>query len=472
MAQALEKKGFEAIGKLSKKGGRVGRPLLDRLFGRWLRSEDRNSDDWATDADWARLQQQPTRARSLLYGIVLTLIALIVWSAFAELDEITRGEGRVIPASQLQIIQSVDGGVVEDILVREGQVVEAGDVLMRVDPTRFISSLRENRVRYLALQARAARLEALTEGRPFDPPADLIAEVPGIVEHERTLYRTSLEERDAQIQIAREQLLQRREELNEVQARLVQARRSFELGSRELELTRPLLTTGAISEVEIMRLEREVSRAQGDRDQATAQLARLRSAITEAERRIGEIEVGTLNHWRNELTITLTELATLTEGSVGLQDRVRHAEIRAPVRGTIQRLIVTTRGGVVQPGREVVELVPLDDQLIVETRVVPRDIAFLRPGQPAVVKLSAYDFTIYGGLQGEVEHISADAITDERGNTFFQVRVRTGSTGFGDDQPVIPGMIAQVDILTGKKTVLEYLLKPVLRAQATALTER
>lgn len=472
MASTLSQKGFENIGTLSKRGARLGRPLFDRLFGRWLDAQEHKDSDWSSDADWARLQQQPTRARSLLYGIVVTLIVLLVWAAFAELDEITRGDGRVIPASQLQIIQSVDGGVVEEILVREGQVVEAGDVLMRIDPTRFISTLRENRVRYLALQARAARLEALTQGQPFDPPADLIAEVPGIVEHERTLYRTTLEERDAQIQIAREQLVQRREELNEMRARLTQARRSLELGSRELALSRPLLESGAISEVEILRLEREVARAQGERDQATAQIARLQSAITEATRRIEEVEVSTNNRLRNELTNTLSELGTLTEGSVGLADRVRHAEIRAPVRGTVQRLVVTTRGGVVQPGREVVELVPLDDQLMIEARLAPQDIAFLRPGQPAVVKLSAYDFTIFGGLDGQVEHISADTITDERGNTFFLVRVRTEGSGFGEEHPVIPGMTAQVDIITGKRTVLEYLLKPVLRARANALTER
>lgn len=472
MFDPVGKKGFENIGKVVKGGRRAGGPLLDRLFGRWLGENRRNERDWASDADWARIQQQPVRARALLYGVALTLVVLLLWAAFAEIDEITHGGGRVIPSTQLQIIQSFDGGVVEEILVREGQVVEAGDVLMRVDPTRFVSSLRENRARYLSLQAKAARLEALTQGLPFEPPADVAEEAPAIVEHERKLYETTLEEMEAHVSSARDQLEQRTQELNEVRARLTQATRSYELGSRELELTRPLLETGAISEVEIMRLERDVARALGDRDQATAQMSRLNSAITEATRKIEETRLGITNRLRNELSATMSDLATLTEGSVGLEDRVRHAEIKAPVRGTVQRLIVTTRGGVVQPGREVLELVPLDDQLMVEARISPKDIGFLRPGQPAVVKFTAYDFAVYGGLEAEVEHISADTITDERNNTFYLVRVRTRAPGFGDDMPVLPGMTAQVDILTGKKTVLEYILRPVLRAKAKALTER
>lgn len=466
------KKGFEQIGRVSRRAGKAGSRLLDRLFGYWLGNMHQERSNWVSDADWARIQQQPVKARMLVYAITVTIIVLGIWAGFAEVDEITRGEGRVIPASQLQVIQSVDGGVVKEILVREGQVVEAGEVLMRVDPTRFISTLRENHARYLALLTKAARLEALTMGAEFVAPDEVVTEAPGILDHERKLYFALQQELEAQLSIAREQLEQRQQELNEVRARLVQATRSYELGSRELALTRPLLGSGAISEVEVIRLEREVSRALGDRDQAMAQISRINSAIQEAERRLEEIKLAFNNRLRNELSATLSELATLTEGSVGLRDRVMHAEIRAPVKGTIQRLIVTTQGAVVQPGREVMELVPMDDQLMVEAKVSPRDIAFLHPGQAAVVKLTAYDFAIYGGLEAVVEHISADAITDERGNSYYLVRVRTESVGFGDDLPVIPGMMAQVDIMTGKKTLLEYMLKPILRAKSYALTER
>jgi adhesin transport system membrane fusion protein len=175
---------------------------------------------------------------------------------------------------------------------------------------------------------------------------------------------------------------------------------------------------------------------------------------------------------RNELSDTLGKLGSMSEGARVLQDKVKHAELRAPVRGTVQRVLVSTVGAVVQPGKEIIEIVPLDDALILEARVKPQDIAFLRPGQPAVVKFTAYDFAVYGGLEAEVQQISADTVTDDKGNAYYMVRVRTREASLGEGLPIIPGMVAQVDVLTGKKTILSYLLKPVLRAKANALSER
>lgn len=237
-------------------------------------------------------------------------------------------------------------------------------------------------------------------------------------------------------------------------------------------MTRPLVKSGAVSDVDILRLERDVSRMRGERDQAVAQISRVQAAITEAEGKIQEVELAVRNQWRAELSETMSKLGSLSEGARGLEDRVKHAEIRSPVRGTVKRLLVNTVGGVVQPGKDVVEIVPLDDALILEARVKPKDIAFLRPQQPAVVKFSAYDFAIYGGLDAVVEHISADTVLDDKGNAFYIVRVRTLQNALGEGMPIIPGMVADVDILTGKKTVLAYLAKPVLRAKANALTER
>jgi len=227
-----------------------------------------------------------------------------------------------------------------------------------------------------------------------------------------------------------------------------------------------------VSEVELLRLERELARLRGDRNQSAAQISRVRAGIDEAQRKIEEVELNVRNQLRNELSDTLARLGTLSEGARALQDKVKHAELRSPVRGTVQRLLLNTVGGVVQPGNKIVEIVPLDDALILEARIKPQDIAFLRPGQTAMVKFTAYDFSIYGGLEAEVEHISADTVTDERGNTFYVVRVRTRETVLDEGLPIIPGMVAQVDVLTGKKTILSYLLKPVLRAKANALTER
>jgi membrane fusion protein, adhesin transport system len=427
---------------------------------------------WESDAEWTLIQQRPVRARLLLYVLLLVFAILAFWASVAEIDEVARGNGRVIPSAHLQIIQSFDGGVVSELLVREGQIIEEGEVLLRVDPTRFLSDLGETRASESALRSRAARLSALVTGAPFVVTPELMA-TPGVVlDQEKRLYETSQEELEARIAIARDQWEQRREELNEARARHTQAVRALELSSRELDVTQPLVATGAVSEVEVLRLQREVARARGDRDQASAQISRLQSAISESESRILEVELTFKNQWRNELADTLGRLSELAEGTSALEDRVRLAEVRSPMRGVVQRLFVTTRGGVIAPGSEVAEVVPLDDQLLIEAKLSPRDIGFLRPGLEARVKFTAYDFSIYGGLRAMVEHISADSITDEEGNTFYKVRVRTDEPGFGEDLPIITGMVAEVEILTGKKTILEYLLKPILRATQVAFTER
>ena len=466
------KRGFERVGKVSAAAGKAGNPLFGRLLDRFALPEKGDSLDWAGDADWARLEQEPLRARVLLRIAALVVVALVVWAALAKVDEVTRGEGRVIPSSQLQIVQTVDGGVVEEIAVREGEVVEAGALLLRIDPTRFVSSLRENRATYLALQAKAARLTALTEGGRFTVAPEVEAEVPDIVAHERRLYESSVAGMEAQLSIARQQLSQRQQELNEARARNEQAARGHDLTLQELNVTRPLARSGAVSEVELLRLERDVARLRGERDQSAAQISRVQAAIAEANRKIQEVELNVRNQMRNELSETMSKLGSLSEGSRSLADKVKHAEVRSPVRGTVKRLLVNTVGGVVQPGKEVVEIVPLDDALILEAQIKPRDIAFLRPGQAALVKFTAYDFSIYGGLEAVVEHIGADSVVDERGNAFYTVRVRTREASLGANLPIIPGMVAEVDVLTGKKTILTYLLKPVLRAKANALSER
>ena len=357
-------------------------------------------------------------------------------------------------------------------MVEEGQTVDAGQVLLRIDPTRFVSSLRENRSELLSLQARAARLSALSEGRPFEPPRALQDESPELVARERAHYQSSIAGLEAQLGIARQQLTQRNEELREATGARANAARSLELTARELAVTKPLASAGAVSEVELLRLERDVNRFRGERDQAAAQISRLKAAIREANQKIRDVELSFRNQVRKELSEVSAKLGTLSEGSLALEDRVKHAEVRAPLRGTVKRLLVNTVGGVVQPGAEVVEVVPLDDALVLETKISPRDIAFLRPGQPATVKFTAYDFAIYGGLEAELEQIAADSVIDEEGNAFFVVKVRTLENSLGEGLPIIPGMVAEVDILTGKKSILDYLLKPVLRAKANALTER
>lgn len=448
-------------------------PYVEKVLGRLPNREEIEVVDFATDADLAILRQEPLRARVLLRSIGVVFAIFLMWAAVARLDEVTRGEGKVIPSKQLQVLQSIDGGLVSEILVREGDVVQADQLLIKIDETRFASSVKESQAQVAGLMARAARLKALSDGKAFMPPAEIVKSDPEVVDQERQLYEAKRDEMNASVSIARQQLAQRQQELNEAQARRAQAQQGFDLTSRELTVTKPLINSGAVSEVELLRLERDVSRYRGERDMASAQITRVQAAINEAQRKIEEVELSFRNDAGKELSETMAKLNSLSEGSVALSDKVKQSSIRSPVKGTVKRLLVNTVGGVVQPGKDMIEIVPLEDTLLLEARVQPRDIAFLRPGQPAMVKFTAYDFSVYGGLDGTLEHIGADTVTDDKGNAFYMVRVRTNRPGFGDaNLPIIPGMVAEVDILTGKKSVLTYLLKPVLRAQSVAMTER
>lgn len=429
------------------------------------------SASWA-DADLAMLEQEPLRARILLRSAWLVLLVAVLWAAFTNVDEITRGEGRVVPSRQLQVLQSLDGGVVSEILVKEGQLVDAGQVLVNIDPTRFDSSVRENRAQYLALQARAARLRAMAQGTDFLPPAEALAEAPKTVEGELRSYEAGKLTLNAQLAIAEQQLAQRRQELAEMTARRDQSSRAYELTARELAYTKPLMASGAVSEVELMRLERDAGRFLGEREIATAQMSRTQAAIAEASRKIQEVTLNFRSEARKDLSETLGRFNVSSAGGLGLADKVDKSSLRSPVKGTVKRLLVNTVGGVVQPGKDVVEVVPSEESLLLDARVQARDIAFLRPGDRAVVKFTAYDFSIYGGLNAAVEVIGADSVIDERGNAFYMVRLRTDNSKLGPGLPIIPGMVAEVDILTGKKSVLSYLLKPVLKAKQAAFTER
>jgi adhesin transport system membrane fusion protein len=435
---------------------------------------DRRPDaiGWELSAEQAILEQEPLRAKRLLYGIASVVMLLAAWAYVAEIDTVTRGQGKVIPSRQVQILGSQDGGVITDIMVREGDLVAKGQLLVKLDPTRSNSSLGENRAQLVGLQVKAARLSALAEGALFQPTAEMTSVAPDVVKEEQRLYQSNLAELSVQQRIADQQLTQRREELNELTARESQLATEYRLADQELSRTRPMLASGAVSEVEILRLEREVNKAKGELQQTRAQIDRVQASIVEAQEKLLGIDLEFANNAREQLTDTVTQINALSEAAAGLSDRVRQTNLVSPVAGTIKQLLFNTLGGIVLPGRDVIELIPADDTLLVEVRIRPQDIGFLAPGQEANVKVTAYDFVVYGGLEGQVEQIGADTVLDEEGNAFYEVTVRTRSADLGADKPIIPGMTVEVDVLTGKKTVLAYLLKPVLRARQRALSER
>lgn len=444
----------------------------------WLVEGDAKKDtlaasDLEADAQWAASQQQAKGTRVLLWSSLLCVLVLLIWASLGDIDEVVRGQGKVVPSRQVQVVQSLDGGVVEEILVRPGQRVDAGQVLLRLDPTRSTASLGENKAETLALKAKAARLEALATGEPFKAPDDVLKQAPQVVEMERRVWESKTQELQTAISIARDQFNQRQQELRETMANRDQAASSCSLTSEELRVTKPLLSSGAVSEVDLLRLQRDVARFCGEAKAAGAQIGRIQAAIQEAERKVQESELNARNLARVELSETRGKLSSLEQGQLALQDRVKLAEVRSPVRGTVNNLMANTVGGVVQPGKDILDIVPMDDTLLLEVQINPKDIGFLHFGQQAEVKFTAYDFAIYGGLAGKVEQIGANTITDEKGNSFYIVKVRTDRAHVGDDsRPIIPGMQAEVHILTGQRTLMQYLLKPILRAKANALTER
>jgi adhesin transport system membrane fusion protein len=398
-----------------------------------------------------------------------------VWANWAKLDEVTTGIGQVIPSSQIQVVQNLEGGIVGALLVSEGETVEKDQVLLQIDDTRFSSSLRETRLQYLALQAKAARLQAESELSDYIPPQEVLEERPNFIDLEKSLYQAKRSELDNNRKILEEQTAQRKQELQELNAKRNQLRRSLSLVKRELSMTQPLVKAGAISEVEVLRLEREVNELAGQLESTTLSIPRIQSTLDESLGKLEELDLRFKSKAREEWNAVNTELSGLVASSVALEDRVKRTAVRSPVKGTIKQLMVNTVGGVIQPGMELVKIVPLEDNLLVEAKIRPEDIGFLRPGQKTIVKFTAFDFAIFGGMEGKLEHISADTIKDDEGNSFYQVRVRTAKNQLGSETnplKIIPGMQAEVDILTGKKTVLSYLLKPVLRANERAMRER
>ncbi|MFZ8143310.1 HlyD family type I secretion periplasmic adaptor subunit [Alteromonas macleodii] len=443
---------------------------LQRLMRGWLAPPP--GQDWVLEAEWSRIMQTPVKARGLLYLVSLVLFLLVVWSYFAEIDEVAKGDGKVIPSQQLQVLQSYDGGIVQDILVREGQTVEAGQVLLKVDPTRFLSSLEENTTQFAALAAKVQRLSALTQGDVLRFNRELREQAPTIVDNERKLYNSNLAELDEVAAGSDSRIMQRRQDVEEERANLSQYQNVLSLSKKELSVTKPLLASGAVSEIEILRLERQIVELEGNITKSKVAIERGLNAIEEEIIKKEEARLKLVNRWNQELTEATAEMATLQQSQTSLEDVVSQAALRSPINGTVQRLLINTIGGVITPGSAVVELVPQDDQLIVEAKVSPKDIAFIREGQQAILKFSAYDFTIYGGMSAEVQHISADAITNEKDETYYLVRLETKKSIADEALDILPGMIVQVDILTGKKTVLNYILSPLFNVTASALRER
>jgi len=423
----------------------------------------------------AMLEKTPRTLRVVLFFWVVAITMLLVWASLAEIDEIARGEGEIIPSGENQMIQNLEGGIVEEILVKEGEHVEVGQLLVKIDNQKSESTFSSNEIKADALEARIIRLRAEASGKKFDVNASVRQRMPLLIANEESLYKTNIQQLKSRLNALKEQLVQRRQELSEAETHKVHLKSSLKMITKEIRMTKPMVAKGVRSKVEFLKLQREANEIEERYNAAQLSTPRLTSAIKEVKSKINESNFMFQSEAKEELNEAVAELRGIRANSTALQDQVTRTLVRSPMKGIVQTLFVHTVGGVIKPGADIVEVVPSDQTLLVEVKIKPSDIAFVFYGQKAVVKFSAYDFSIYGGLDGEVVHISADTLTDQKENTFYTIRIKTHKNYLGDEAKplkIIPGMTVNVDIITGKKSVMDYILKPILKTKQYSFTER
>ncbi|KAA0945272.1 MULTISPECIES: HlyD family type I secretion periplasmic adaptor subunit [unclassified Pseudomonas] len=445
-------------------------------IGSYFKGSESLHDQPLPEVNKALIEDAPRVIRLTIWAIIAFFLFLMTWAYFSSIDEVTRGDGKAIPSSKLQKIQNLEGGIVAELYVHEGQIVEAGAPLIRLDDTRFASNAGETEAQRLSMVLRVERLSAQVDDRPLNITDDVLKAAPSQAANERSLYESRRQQLKDEIGGLQEQLVQRQQELREFSSKQGQYRNQLSLQRQEINMSEPLVAQGAVSPVEVLRLKRAEMETRGQLDATTLAIPRAESAIKEVQRKIDETRGKFRSEALTQLNEARTELNKAESTGKALEDRVSRTLVTSPVRGIVKQLLVNTVGGVIQPGSDMVEIVPLNDTLLVEAKIRPQDIAFLHPGQEAIVKFTAYDYTIYGGLKAKLERIGADTITDEdKKNTYYMITLRTDRSHLGTDEKpllIIPGMVASVDIITGKKSILSYLLKPIIRARAEALHER
>ena len=423
----------------------------------------------------AVLEQSPSKMSRVIKIWLFTIAAFLIWASLAEVDEITRGDGDVIPYGQNQIIQNLEGGIVESILVEEGQIVKEGEVVLKINNAKSVSSSRTNEMKYYELEAKRLRLHAEANQQPFEVPEVEDKELKSQIKLAQNLYNSNKIEFSAKDDSFVNQIKQREQSYKEAKAKVKSLQKSLEFVTQEIEMTEPMVKEGVKSKVDFLKLKREASTIENDIEATVLSLPRLTAAIEEMKNKREESKQLFINTAKKELNEVIAEMSRLKTQQVAFSDQVERTMVKSPVEGIIQKLFINTVGGVIQPGADLIEIVPTNKKLYLEVKIKPSDIAFIHPGAEAKVKISAYDFTIHGGLTGKVVNISPDTITDNKENTFYIIHVVTEKNYLGTKEHplnIIPGMTANVDIITGKKSVMEYILKPILKSKQYVFSEK
>ncbi|WP_166112198.1 HlyD family type I secretion periplasmic adaptor subunit [Pseudoalteromonas sp. Z9A5] len=425
--------------------------------------------------------QAAKQAKRLVIIVFVLLFTVVLWAKFAKLEEVVVGQGAVIPVQRVQTIENLDGGILKEVLVKEGQLVEVGDPLLLIDETRFAAAYAESNQELTSLLARRNRLVAelksvvLNDKSSFGADIDRL-EIPrkditvDVYKQAYNTYTSRLTQLESQLQQRTQNLMQQEQASVEQRANISALKQNLKLIAREVLLTQGAVDAGAVAEMELVKLQRDEIAMRGELNQANALLQQLKAAKSQVKEERKAIVFDYLADSQNQLDEVSNELAKIQQSSKSLEDRLIKAQVRSPVRGTVKNIVSRSIGSVIDPGEVMMEIVPQNDLLLIDTKIQPKDIGFIRVGMKAKVKFTAYDFVIYGGLEGEVTYIGADAQYLEDGTAYYQAYIKTTISQIAE-QPIIPGMQTQVDVITGKKTVLDYWLKPLLRAKANAMRE-
>jgi len=449
------------------------------LFSKKKEEKITNSElEFASSLSSAVLQKPARTPRAILYISFIAFSWLLVWAYFAQIDERVKASGKVIPSSKVKKIQNLEGGIVKAILVHEGQLVKKGQELIKIDNIKSKGSLGEKKAKYYSLLAKTIRLKAEANNKNFNP--SIVKEkIPSdYIESEKNLYLSDKNKIKSKIRVLQDQLRSKKNELHEMKSKIKFANESVKLIQEEVNLKAPLVKQGIESRPEFLKLKRELTDKKNDYQAAKLSIPRIKSEIAEINSKILSAKDDFKNKAREDLSKALGEIAQVKELKDTLENEVSRTKVISPVDGIVKKIEVTTIGQVIKSGDSMMEIVPVDDKLLIEAKVKPRDIAFLYPGQRANVKVTAYDFSIYGGLKGKVVSIGADSIVEKTAKgeqAYYLVQIKTNKNFVeknGKKGVIMPGMIISADILTGKKTVLSYLIKPIIKAKQNALKER